>query len=36
MSEFEKVLDTVENCQTKYKNEFVSYMQQRSADAVKE
>ena len=33
MSEFEKVMDTIENCQAKYKNEFISYMQQRSADA---
>lgn len=33
MSEFEEVLDSVEACQTRYKNEFISYMQQRSAEA---
>ena len=33
MSEFEKVIDTIENCQTKYENEFISCMQQISADA---
>lgn len=33
MSEFENVLDSIENCQTRYKNEFISYMQQISAEA---
>ena len=33
MIEFEKVIDTIENCQTRYKEDFISYMQQRSADA---
>ena len=33
MLEFEKAMDSIENCQTKYKNEFISYMQQRSAEA---
>lgn len=33
MSDFEKVMDTIENCQVKYKNEFISYMQKRISDA---
>ena len=33
MIEFEKVIDTIENCQTRYKEDFISYMQQRSAEA---
>ena len=31
--EFENVMNNIETCQTRYKNEFISYMQQRSADA---
>ena len=33
LSEFEKVIDFIEDCQRRYKEEFISYMQQRSADA---
>ena len=33
MSEFENTIDIIEDCQSRYREEFMSYMQQRSAEA---